>query len=81
LDVGYLNLDVTLESSILVGLELPSGLKFYPQTLGSRIQGSASLGTDSSINSKVQRIANLFLNGESSPSYVGISGLLLQLNL
>ncbi|KAJ3345944.1 hypothetical protein HDU91_007181, partial [Kappamyces sp. JEL0680] len=76
-ELGYFNLDVTVESSMLADLELPAGLKFYPQASGTSIQATASLGTDASIVAKVQKIVNSFADSGASPSYAGITGLLM----
>ena len=74
-DIGFLHLDATVESVRLMAIELPSGLKFFPQVHGTNIDASAILARDGQVPGKVQKLADAILNDTPLPSYAGITGL------
>ncbi|KAJ3325027.1 hypothetical protein HDV06_005616 [Boothiomyces sp. JEL0866] len=77
IDIGYFNLATTVEDTSLMALQLPSGLKFYPQSSGTDINGQAVIGRDPAIGSKVQKFVNALVADDrtQSPSFAGVTGL------
>lgn len=73
-DIGYFRVDNTIESTTLIGLELPNGLKFKPSSVGTDVNGAAVLPNDPQIAAKVQKFANALLRDRSVPSYAGMTG-------
>jgi hypothetical protein len=74
IDIGYLHIDSTVEDVKLVGLELPVGLKFFPQDKGTEINGAAILARNDQFADKVQKLANALLFESELPSYAGVEG-------
>lgn len=74
-DIGFFHLDATVESTKILALELPTGLKFFPQAQGTNINGEAILNRDSELPSKVEKFANAILNDGTLPSFAGVTGL------
>ncbi|KAJ3251593.1 hypothetical protein HK103_002237 [Boothiomyces macroporosus] len=77
IDIGYFNLATTVEDTSLMTLQLPAGLKFYPQSSGTDINGQAVIGRDPAIGSKVQKFVNALVADDrtKSPSFAGVTGL------
>ncbi|KAJ2999351.1 hypothetical protein HDV02_003132 [Globomyces sp. JEL0801] len=74
-DLGYASVDNTVEDVKLAGLELPSGLKFFPQQKGTDINGALVLNRDEKLEGKIQKFADALLKDGEMPSYVGITGI------
>ncbi|KAJ3274151.1 hypothetical protein HDV01_003434 [Terramyces sp. JEL0728] len=77
IDIGYFNLATTVEDTSLMTVQLPTGLKFYPQSSGTDINGQAVIGRDAAISSKVQKFVNALTADDrtQNPSFAGVTGL------
>ncbi|KAI8913616.1 hypothetical protein EDD86DRAFT_201051 [Gorgonomyces haynaldii] len=71
-DVGYLEVDATVESTILTSIDMNSGFRLnqQPQT---QIDALLTLGTEIEVQDKVAKVAHAFLYQETEPSYCGIT--------
>jgi hypothetical protein len=74
IDIGYFNLGTTIESSDLVSLQLPNGIKFFPKSDGTAIDARMIISKDAQIPSKVQSLADVLINDQDAgSSYAGIN--------
>jgi hypothetical protein len=79
-DLGFFNVDTTVESVRFASLEMPAGLKFFPQTGGTAINAAVVLNRDEQLGEKIQKLADSLLGNSEVPSHFGITNLRLGLS-
>ena len=75
INLGYLNIDTTVEDVKLASLGLPNGIKFSPSESDIKIDGAMVLNRDPALQSKIQKIADALLKQGTPPSSFGVTGI------
>jgi hypothetical protein len=74
-DLGFFHVDTTVESVRLASLEMPNGLKFFPQSGGTAINAAVVLNRDEQLEGKIQKLADSVLGNSETPSHFGFTNL------
>jgi hypothetical protein len=79
IDIGYFGLEGTVQSTDMVALELPTGLKFMPNDQATSINGAAVFSNSPDMPDKLANLVSAILSNDEGklPSYVGTKGLKL----
>ncbi|RKO89167.1 hypothetical protein BDK51DRAFT_34777, partial [Blyttiomyces helicus] len=75
LNVGFIQMNATVEDVNAAGIVLPNGLIFNPG-FPVDINASAILSRDPALPPKIQSLVSSFLSTQALPSYAGITGLI-----
>jgi hypothetical protein len=75
INLGYFQIDTTVESVKLARLELPTGLQFFPSEKGSVINAAIVLSRDPKFAPIMQTLINALLGSSDQLTYLGVTGL------
>lgn len=73
IDLGYLGVQTTVESTPFALLELPTGLLFSPSQTTTRINAMGSLSRSSDLSPKLQKLADYFSSTGAAPAFAGVT--------
>ena len=74
IDLGYLGVQTTVESTPFALLELPAGLLFSPSQATIRINAMGSLSRSPDLFPKLQKLADYFSSTAAAPAFAGVTG-------
>ena len=74
-NTGFFSIGLTVDKADMVGIEMPTGLQFYPKAQGTNIDANAILSRDPNFSVSAQKLVDIVMHTDAPSTGVGINGL------